>query len=89
MVTDRLTDRLGSEPILSISVKLMVTVTETGMETGLPYDEDYNQSTFCLKFVDPLSLCEIGRSIYHFKYANFIENKLQGKNIFANKKHTT
>ena len=29
MVTDRLMNRLGSEPILSISVNLMVTVTET------------------------------------------------------------
>ena len=33
MVTDHLTDRLGSEPILSISVNLTVTVTETGTET--------------------------------------------------------
>ena len=32
MVTDHLTDRLGLEPILSINVNLMVTVTETGME---------------------------------------------------------
>ena len=33
MVPDHLTDRLGSEPILSISVNLTVTVTETGTET--------------------------------------------------------
>ena len=31
MVTDRLTDRLGLEPILSVSVNLMA--TETGVET--------------------------------------------------------
>ena len=42
MVTDHLIDRLGSEPILSISVNLTTTVTETGTETvrvngPLPY----------------------------------------------------
>ena len=33
MVTDRLTDRLDSEPILSIGVNLRVNLTETGMAT--------------------------------------------------------
>ena len=33
MVTDCLTDRLSSEPILSINVNLMVTVTETEVVT--------------------------------------------------------
>ena len=33
MVVDCLTNRLGLEPILSISVNLTVPVTETGMET--------------------------------------------------------
>ena len=33
MVTDHLTDRFGSEPILSIGVNLMVAVTEMAMKT--------------------------------------------------------
>ena len=33
MVTDGFTDKLGSEPIMSVSVKLTVTVTGTRMET--------------------------------------------------------
>ena len=32
MVTDRLPDRLGLEPILSVNVNLMVNVTETAKE---------------------------------------------------------
>ena len=33
MVTDHLRDRLGSEPILSVNINLMVTLMDTGMET--------------------------------------------------------